>query len=947
MSFNNNRSFSDWESGNDSALLASLNRVENQRNLEDPVLDEEVETDIDDDNVNSKDQWESMDNSQFINYVNQMSSFHQVSKSQRSQQSQSGSSLFGAQKPNSSVYSNPDVITEQDEQKAKEYAFADHETYFATKRDKQALQDEEYLKLTDNDKSEIFLNCSIHINGRTDPDIMTLRKLIVINGGKFVHHLKNKSSATHIVAEHLPPKKRHEFANCKVVRPAWIMDSIKNGKILNWALYRIDGLNPFGQKQIIPTNQGIKLGDKLTTNNDITLELDDEGYDDAEKGKKELDEIGNVFENTSKAIDAKHPDFLNQFFAKSRLHYLSRWKAELRSKFLNKAVSVLKEREVKESPGKVILHVDFDCFFATVSAIKSGIDINKVPVCVTHGGGSADIASCNYVSRSFGVVNGMWLSSARKKCPDLTCLPYEFDDYQVKSTLFYDFLLKLKIDSILPVSIDEALVDISTLAETESIEQIIRRVKTGLDEITGCSVSCGAGSNVLLAKLALRKAKPNGVYYIRDSNVLEEISDIQFDKLPGIGYKLFNKLCNHMGKSSITLEDVRSLPRGELVGIFGVKTGEMILNYCIGKDSTSIDIINGEYARKSVGIDINWGIRFEDDLQVEGFLNRLAVELNKRLLEIAMKGSNLTLKLATRHPNAPIEPAKYLGMGKCNFTSKISKLGVVTREISVLASEMRYIWRYMNIKPVELRGVSVHMNGLISDDEMKEDVNQMKLNFKKLDPPIKNQNARIQSPKKKDPLMNAKPKLERISQPVALKEQEIDWEVFQFLPMDIQKEIKEELRRRSLKASPKKRKVFDNERDIAILVSPKRREQQKRNPVDIVNEYKIPKRNDVQVVFQGSSIDNLELIKEKVFKWLVLTIEDGSMNEDDLLMFNNFMSELIISKHYSVFLNIIEWIRVLVDNRCDKQGFGKWDSIINSLNGMFKQQSYIEMEFIF
>lgn len=917
MSFN--KLSSDWDSGNDTALLASLNRVENNYDQQTDD-DEDIKTDIDDNN--DKEQWESMDNSVFIKYVNQMSSFHQESKSQIESQ------LFGAQRPNSSMYSNPDVITELDEQKATNYAFTDRETYFSTKKDKQDLQDKEYLNLTDNNKTNIFSNCSIHVNGRTDPDIMTLRKLIVLNGGKFIHHLSSKGSATHIIAEYLPPKKRHEFANCKVVKPAWITDSIKNGKVLNWALYRIDGLNPFGQKQIIPTNQGIKLGDKLDEDHNTTVEIEEPS--------------AIITEDVSNAIDAKHPDFLNQFFSKSRLHYLSTWKASLRSNFLNKAIKVLKERNSKPPPGKVILHVDFDCFFATVSALKKNIDINKTPICVTHGGGSADVASCNYVARKFGVSNGMWLSSARKMCPNLQCLPYEFEEYQIKSTLFYDFLLNLEIDSILPVSIDEALVDISTLAENSPIEQIITEVKKGLDDVTGCTVSCGVGSNVLLAKLALRKAKPNGVYYIKDSNILEEISDVQFDKLPGIGYKLFNKLANYMGKKKdITLEAVRSVPNGELIKIFGVKTGEMISNYAIGIDLTSIDILSNpdEYARKSMGIDINWGIRFDDDLQVEEFLNRLANELNKRLLEITMKGSTLALKFAIRHPDAPIEPAKYLGMGRCNFTSKSTKLGMATREVNILASEMRYIWRYMNITPSELRGVSVHLNGLVSDESVvQSDVNQMKLKFKKLDdvPLVKPRPTPVhKSPVKED--------VRRHMSMQQTMEQEIDWEVFEFLPEDIQKEIKEELRRRSLRTSPKKRKVFDNYRDIARLVSPsKKAHQRKPDPID---EFRIPKRG-VDVLFQGtSSIEDMGTIKEKIFSWLVGTMEDGLMNEDDLSMFNNFMSQLLISCLYSEYLEINEWLRVMVDNRRTQRGFKKWDALITNLKDMFLEHSYIEIEY--
>lgn len=45
--------------------------------------------------------------------------------------------------------------------------------------------------------------------------------------------------ATHIVASSLPPKKAVEFSRYRIVKPAWIMDSIRSGKLLPWTDYRV------------------------------------------------------------------------------------------------------------------------------------------------------------------------------------------------------------------------------------------------------------------------------------------------------------------------------------------------------------------------------------------------------------------------------------------------------------------------------------------------------------------------------------------------------------------------------------------------------------------------------------------------------------------------------------------------------------------------------------
>ena len=170
-------------------------------------------------------------------------------------------------------------------------------------------------------------------------------------------------------------------------------------------------------------------------------------------------------------MDAKHPDFLKHFFANSRLHHLSTWKADLRLKFLRKVVLEKKQNEgnrghIQKIPRKWLFYMlDFDCFFATASCLNHpNLDINKDPIAVTHGGRTSDIASCNYVARKFGVRNGMWSGKAKQLCPELIQLDYDFDAYERCSAKFYDYLISRGIfDHIFPVLIDEVLLQCNFL----------------------------------------------------------------------------------------------------------------------------------------------------------------------------------------------------------------------------------------------------------------------------------------------------------------------------------------------------------------------------------------------------------------------------------------------------------------------------------------------------
>jgi DNA repair protein REV1 len=100
-----------------------------------------------------------------------------------------------------------------------------------------------------------------------------------------------------------------------------------------------------------------------------------------------------------------HPDFLKSYFDQSRLHYLSTWKADLKNQM--QQLASLKPKRPRTSGRRMILHVDFDCFFCSVSLVARP-ELKDKPVCVGHGGAkSGEIASCNYVARNFGVHNGM------------------------------------------------------------------------------------------------------------------------------------------------------------------------------------------------------------------------------------------------------------------------------------------------------------------------------------------------------------------------------------------------------------------------------------------------------------------------------------------------------------------------------------------------------------
>jgi DNA repair protein REV1 len=461
-----------------------------------------------------------------------------------------------------------------------------------------------------------------------------------------------------------------------------------------------------------------------------------------------------------------NPDFLNQYYRESRLHHLSTWKSELKAQLqalANEQTSSQKVRQ-KRAPGarRYIMHVDFDSFFAAVS-LRKHPDLVDKPVVIAHGSGpGSEIASCNYPARKFGVKNGMWMKYALQLCPDLKTLPYDYKAYEEASRHFYEAIIAT--DGIVQsVSIDEALVDVSShciaaggtdgkiisegsiYREQEKADEIGRDLRALIKEKTGCEVSVGIGSNILLAKVALRKAKPAGQHQITPEEVLDFVGELMVQDLPGVAYSLGGKL-EEIGVKYV--KDIRGLTKERLVTALGPKTGEKLWDYSRGIDKTEV----GDQAiRKSVSAEVNWGIRFVTQQQADEFVQCLCDELSRRLLEQGVKGRYLTMKIMRRASDAPLDPPKNLGHGKCDTFNKSVVLGVATNDKVLLGKEALSILKGFGFSPGELRGLGVQMQKL---EPIKPsgnlftpnaDSSQRRLQFKQ-PPSNSSQNVRIASP---------------------------------------------------------------------------------------------------------------------------------------------------------------------------------------------------------
>ncbi|KAF2402520.1 DNA repair protein [Trichodelitschia bisporula] len=775
-----------------------------------------------------------------------------------------------------------------DNEEGEEYdpsAFGGFGDYFRRKKIKLQNLDVE-LRSQAGDRPQIFRGIVAHINGYTQPSLNDLHKMIVQHGGGFMQYLDGKTMVTHIIASNLTPKKAVEFRKYRIVKPAWVVESVKAGKLLPWEAFRVvdegprqkvlsfnnggmstqtntpargyreesdrswytkqlknqspGGMDPPRQSQsskyrtqrssavedvsdsdeekkpsavpqstphlirdlrqietaesegylephiqaqalkqleLVPsldvpssphdaedTNLGFE-GDAA----EIVTEVQDARTPEPESNKRAHDSDIDVSPSKRRKLTAEehnaillsdpnirkttvvNPGFLEQYYRESRLHHLSTWKADLKAQLqamADEKTASQKRREKRPAHARrYILHVDFDSFFAAVS-LKKHPQYKDKPVAIAHSNGSAsEIASCNYPAREFGAHNGMWMKRALELCPELKVLPYDFPAYEEASRAFYESVIATG-GVIQSVSIDEVLVDATMLcaaaAGTDAVkrneggvdreqaeaDQIARQVRDDVRARTGCEVSVGIGGNILLAKLALRKAKPAGQYQVCPEEVLDFIGPLEVQKLPGVAHSTGGKL-EELGIKLV--RDIREVTRDRLTTALGPKTGERLWECARGIDRKEVGDVE---IRKSVSAEVNWGVRFVTQEQVDEFMENIGGELHSRLLKEKVKGKQLSLKIMKRAADAPLDPPKHLGHGKCDTFNKSLILGVATNAKEIIAKETILMLKSFGISPGELRGIGVQMTKLEPlKPEGKPDSSQRLLQFKPKSPP--------------------------------------------------------------------------------------------------------------------------------------------------------------------------------------------------------------------
>jgi DNA polymerase-4/DNA polymerase V len=182
-----------------------------------------------------------------------------------------------------------------------------------------------------------------------------------------------------------------------------------------------------------------------------------------------------------------------------------------------------------------IIHIDGDSFFAACEVAQYP-HLKGLPVVVGQERGIA--TAFTYEAKALGITRGMPIFKIKKFFPEVTILPTHFELYKMYSQKM-SIILRRYLRVVEDYSIDECfgLIENDHAHTWEEVHRLAQTIKNVLQKETGLTFSVGVGRTKVLAKIASKAQKPDGLTIITDRDEDTHLSQTPIGKVWGIGYR--------------------------------------------------------------------------------------------------------------------------------------------------------------------------------------------------------------------------------------------------------------------------------------------------------------------------------------------------------------------------------------------------------------------------
>ena len=299
-----------------------------------------------------------------------------------------------------------------------------------------------------------------------------------------------------------------------------------------------------------------------------------------------------------------------------------------------------------------ILLADADAFFVAVARMVDPDGAGKAPLLIV--GGSREsrgvVCSASWEARKFGVRSAMPIARAVRLCPDALCVPIPRKACSAKH-----HEIRAVLERFSPIvsgaSIDEWYLDLGGtegVYHHEPLRTTAHRIRDAVREETGLSISIGGGTNKLIAKLAVERAKPkpgtgaDGVHIVEPGTEEDFLRTFTLAEIPMVGPKSQERLAK-LGLR--TVPDVLRYDVPALKQQLGEREAEWLWARVHGISDSEVES-HGE--QKSMSRDETFSHDLHDDADLEHELVALVTRAAFDLRQDGLAARTITVKIRDR-----------------------------------------------------------------------------------------------------------------------------------------------------------------------------------------------------------------------------------------------------------------------------------------------------------
>ncbi len=305
--------------------------------------------------------------------------------------------------------------------------------------------------------------------------------------------------------------------------------------------------------------------------------------------------------------------------------------------------------------GAHILHADVDAFFASVEQ-RDDPRLRGRPVIV--GGGV--VLAASYEARAFGVRSAMGGAQARRLCPRAAVVAPRFSAY-VEASREVFAIFRETAPVVEGLSLEEAFLDVRGLERISGTPEVIAaRLRHTVRAQAGLPISVGVAATRVVAKLASRAAKPDGLRVVAPGEELDFLHPLAVASVWGVGAATARRL---HAQGLRTVGQVARCSEGDLVAILGRHAGRRLHALSHNRELAARRPRTG--GRRSIGSQSALGRRPRSAAEIDAILLGIVDRVTRRMRGAGRTGRTVVLRLrfgdfsrATRSHTLPAPTAE-------------------------------------------------------------------------------------------------------------------------------------------------------------------------------------------------------------------------------------------------------------------------------------------------